>query len=408
MKHCKPIKTCIACGGKKLLPTLDLNDQPLANNFRKQKNTKGEDRYPLAVNRCNDCNHLQLTHVVDPKIIYSHYLYVSGTSKTYVNYMQWYARFVAEQISDKFTVKNVLDIGCNDGSQLDAFRDLGWVTFGVDPAENLYEQSRQKGHTIWCAFWNKETAKNIKNKFDVITTQNSFAHIPDPLTYLELARDRLADDGRIFISTSQSDMVLNGEFDTIYHEHISYYNANSMNCLAERAGLHLVDVVKTSIHGTRYIFTLAKQPLNEYRMANTLAMEVVAGLMCEETYDKWSKDVRELLVTLKNQIDTYKKQGYTILGYGAAAKGMTLINASNIALDAVIDDNPLKQGLYCPGTEIPVVSINYIELLKDSKQKIVFIPLAWNFYEEIKNKIKAKRNKSGDLFLRYFPSITTE
>jgi len=408
MKNCKPIKTCIACGGKKLLPTLDLNDQPLANNFRKEKNTKGEDRYPLAVNRCGDCNHLQLTYVVDPKIIYSHYLYVSGTSRTYVEYMQWYAHFVAEQISDKFTVKNVLDIGCNDGSQLDAFRELGWVTFGVDPAENLYEQSRQKGHTIWCEFWNQETAKNINNKFDVITTQNSFSHIPDPLTYLELARDRLADNGRIFISTSQADMVLNGEFDTIYHEHISYYNANSMNCLAKRAGLHLVDVVKTSIHGTSYIFTLAKQPLNKYRMANILAMEVVAGLMREETYDKWSKGVADLLARLKRQIDSYRKQGYIIVGYGAAAKGMTLINASKIQLDAVIDDNPLKQGLYCPGTTIPVVSIDYLNEIKNSDKKVVFIPLAWNFYNEIVQKIRCQRDNKDDMFIKYFPDITHE
>jgi SAM-dependent methyltransferase len=321
--------------------------------------------------------------------------------------MDWYARFVTEQLADKYTVKCVLDIGCNDGSQLDSFRNLGYSTFGVDPARNLYSTSSQKGHTVWCAFWNKETAKHINNQFDVITTQNSFAHIPDPLAYLELARDRLADNGKMFISTSQADMVLNGEFDTIYHEHISYYNATSMQALARRAGLYLVDVVKTPIHGISYIFILAKQPANEQRIANIIAMEAGPGLDRAQTYTDWALGVKDLMTRLREQIEEYQAWGYHVIGYGAAAKGMTLLNASGIRMDAVVDDNPLKQNTWCPGTSIPVVSSEYIRGIP-ATQRVVFVPLAWNFYSEITRKIRTIRDNRRDIFLRYFPTIKTE
>jgi 2-polyprenyl-3-methyl-5-hydroxy-6-metoxy-1,4-benzoquinol methylase len=409
MNNCKSILSCLACGGNSLKLALDLNDQPLANNFQTHAGVNDDDLwFPLAVNRCEDCNHLQLTHAVDPRVIYTNYLYVSGTSKTYVDYMDWYAKFVDEQHINfhDYGRISVLDIGCNDGSQLDAFKKLGFDTYGVDPAENLYEATSKK-HTTWLGFWDASTADKIHQKFDVITSQNAFAHIPEPLEYLQLAREYLKPNGKIFISTSQADMVLNGEFDTIYHEHISFYNAESMRRLAERAGLHLVDVVKTPIHGTSYIFVLSKHKLNPHRMQNILSMETAAGLQNEKTYTDWAAGVNDLLVNLKDQIDTYRNY-YTIVGYGAAAKGMTLINASDIHLDCVIDDNPLKQGLYCPGTTIPVVGIDWLDSVKDPKETIVFVPLAWNFYSEIKRKIKQRRDNQNDMFLRYFPRIITE
>jgi SAM-dependent methyltransferase len=317
--------------------------------------------------------------------------------------MDWYARFVREQFRHWPTT--VLDIGCNDGSQLDAFRRAQFKTYGVDPARNLYDATQAKGHTVICDFW--PTEQEFDTQFDVITAQNSFAHNPNPLNWLLAAAQRLKHDGKIFISTSQADMVLNGEFDTIYHEHISYYNAYSMKCLAERAGLYLNDVVKTPIHGTSYIFVLSKKPANQAGVENILAMESAAGLQTPSTYTDWATGVNDLLVKLKDQIDEYRNY-YTIVGYGAAAKGMTLLNASNIHLDCVIDDNPLKQGLYCPGTAIPVVGINWLDTITDPKENVVFIPLAWNFYAEIKKKILAKRNNKDDLFLRYFPTIKTE
>ena len=127
----------------------------------------------------------------------------------------------------------------------------------------------------------------------------------------------------------------------------------------------------------------------------------------DSTYQVWANGVDKLLADLKDQITEFRGWGYRCIGYGAAAKGMTLLNASGIKLDAVVDDNPLKQGLYCPGTTIPVVSSDYIRQLADT-DRVVFIPLAWNFYAEIKQKIQAIRTHEDDLFLRYFPTITTE
>lgn len=405
MEHCTPITECLACGNRELVLTLDLQDQPLANNFQEHSGVKDTDLwFPLAINRCNHCNHLQLTHAVDPAIIYTHYLYVSGTSQTNRDYMKWFAGFVREQFRHWAT--SALDIGCNDGTQLDFLKAQQFQTYGVDPAENLHPLS-SKNHTVVCGFWDEASAGQLGRDFDAIVAQNSFAHNPNPLPWLQLAKEYLRTDGKIFIQTSQADMVINGEFDTIYHEHISFYNARSMKLLAERAGLYLVDVVKPPIHGTSYIFVLAKQPANEYRVANILAVEEALGLQSAETYTTWAANVNDLLVRLKDQIEEYR-QYYTIVGYGAAAKGMTLLNASDIHLDCVIDDNPLKQGLYCPGTTIPVVGIDWLDTVTDPKEKIVFIPLAWNFYAEIKKRIQSKRNNPEDLFLRYFPTIRTD
>ena len=404
MTDCRPITECLACGQADLELTLDLGHSPLANNF-KDGPSQPEPSYPLAINRCGHCNHLQLTHAVDPSLIYTHYLYVSGTSGTYLEYMDWYANFVREQF-DRWPDGGVLDIGCNDGSQLNAFKKIKLQTFGVDPATNLHAKS-SANHNVVLGFWDEDSASRLGRDFDIITTQNSFAHIPDPLAYLKLARDYLRNDGKIFISTSQADMVPNGEFDTIYHEHISYYNAYSMKCLAERAGLYLNDVIKTPIHGTSYIFILSKKPTNRARVENILAMEQALGLQTARTYTNWAQGVQELVVRLKNQIEEYQHYGYQVIGYGAAAKGMTLLNASGIHLDAVIDDNPLKQGLYCPGTTIPVVSSSYITGITD-RSKVVFVPLAWNFYDEIVKKIRVIRNNDNDMFLRYFPEIRTE
>ena len=159
------IKNCLACGSKKLSEILNLNKQPLANSYQKNLYKK-EKKYELKVNTCLKCTHLQLSIAVDPKIIYRNYNYVSSTTKTYLNYMNKFYKFCIKN-SSKFIKKNILDIGCNDGSQLDVFKKNNFKTFGVDPAKNIYKISSKK-HKIYCSFFDKKIVKKINQKFDLI------------------------------------------------------------------------------------------------------------------------------------------------------------------------------------------------------------------------------------------------
>lgn len=389
---------CLACGSKHLFPSLTLGKQPLANNFISEKIDLPV--YPLGVNVCNNCYHVQLTHTVDPKIIYSNYLYVAGTSQTLKDYSKWFAGYVSERLTG--LSYNVLDIGCNDGTQLDCFTKHNMKTYGVDPAENIYATSSEN-HNVICDFFGPNIVNKLpKVKFDAITAQNVFAHNPNPLEFLQTCTQLMDDHTQLFIQTSQADMILNNEFDTIYHEHINFFNVNSMNELAKRANLNLIDVIKTPIHGNSYVFVFSKLIKREYHISNIIKSE--SKLLDIKTYDDWKENTIKNMSTLKITMNDFKANGYVIVGYGAAAKGNTLLNYIDTPLDLIIDDSPLKQNLYAPGTNSPIKSIDALkELSKDTK--ILFMPLAWNFFTEISKRIKAVRNEPQDKFLKYFPNV---
>jgi 2-polyprenyl-3-methyl-5-hydroxy-6-metoxy-1,4-benzoquinol methylase len=389
--------SCLACGSTDLELAIDLGIQPLANNFLKDNST--ESKFPLALNLCRKCFHLQLTHTVNPKIIYDNYLYVSGTSKTLKDYSNWFAGYVDETI-DRVSY-NVLDIGCNDGTQLNSFKSLGYNTYGIDPAKNIYEYSKIN-HNVICDFFGKHIIGKNLPEFDAITAQNVCAHNPNPLEFLETCHDLMSDHTLLFVQTSQADMILNNEFDTIYHEHVNFFNVNSMNELSKRAKLNLIDVLKTPIHGNSYVFVLSKTIDRSYYIQNLITME--AKLLRLETYRRWQTTVVANLQILKDTLLNYKDNKFKLVGYGAAAKGNTLLNFADIKLDFIIDDSPLKQNTFTPGTKIPVTSIDVLNNIH-ADDKVLFIPLAWNFFNEISNKIKQKRNNKNDVFVKYFPKV---
>ena len=407
MSDFKHIDRCVCCDSDNIKLLLDLNKQPLANSYH--DNSKKLEKYPLGVNLCQDCYHIQLTDVVKPDLLFKDYLYVSGTTKTLRDNFKWFVDFVLEYAANcrwnwpNPRVQSVLDVACNDGTQLDYFKERGVETYGVDPAENLWELS-SKNHDVKCEYFDSIF---FGFKFDVITAQNVFAHNSNPKKFLDDCEEIMHDHSFLFIQTSQAEMILNNQFDTIYHEHVSFFNVNSFNELVKRTNLQLIDVIKTSVHGISYLFILSKHPYNEQKVKNEIEVERQRGLLSQKTYGNYRENVLKIGRNFRRVVSEHRRQGYKIVGYGAAAKGMTFLNFTNIKPDVIIDDNELKQNLYTPGTNV-VIKPNWFLKQYKEHDKILFVPLAWNFYDEIRKRILKARDNKNDKFLRYFPSVKVE
>lgn len=387
------LNKCLCCDSTDLTLVLNLNDQPLANSYPTDKD-QPEDFYPLALNYCNNCTHLQLTHGVNPNLLFKNYLYVSGTTQTLRDYFDKFVNIVTSHMPCQGPYK-VLDIACNDGSQLDAFKKQGHLTYGIDPAINLHELS-SKNHNVVCDYFTNESVSKLNiDKFDVIIAQNVFAHNTYPKDFLNICKDKLSHDGRLFIQTSQADMVKYGQFDTIYHEHVSFFNTRSMATLANNVGMYLEDVFKTDIHGTSYVFVLTK----DINSDNTKMLCLNEPKQTLQVVEQFANKAINVVNSLQDELNVMK--GCYLVGYGAAAKGNTLLNFGEIDLDYIVDDNPLKQGLYTPGRKIKIISLD--EMIKIAGDRaVVWIPLSWNFFNEIRQRIKDKYVEPT-AFVKYFP-----
>lgn len=396
------INKCRCCDDEKLTSILDLGMHPLANSYvSKPQKIK---TFPLKLMLCNKCFHLQLSVLVKPDLLFKNYLYVSGTTKTLNDYFKYFAKFSIDRFKkiNKKNPLNVLDIACNDGTQLDKFKEKKLSTFGIDPAENLHVLS-SKNHKVFCGYIENYISEK---KFDIIVAQNVFAHVDNLDIFISKVKNSMNQNSIFFIQTSQANMLLNNEFDTIYHEHLSFFNAFSMITVLNKHGLFLNNIYKTPVHGTSYVFEIGLSK----KLGNTAEVfleEFKSGFFNIDFYKNYAKKCLNCVQNLKEKIDIYKKKKYNIIGYGAAAKGNTLLNFANISLDYIIDDNPLKQGMYTPGMNIPIVPIQKLNEFS-KKDKICFVPLAWNFYEEIKNRIEKLRNFKVDKIIKYFPFYDEE
>ncbi|MCJ2051367.1 class I SAM-dependent methyltransferase [Methylobacterium sp. J-070] len=394
------IRQCLACGSEDLHTFLDLGDQPLANSCHRFDEVL--QAYPLAVRVCKTCWHCQLSGAVDPSKLFEHYLYVSGTTETLRNYFADFVTKVEGRVGNR--PLRVLDIASNDGSLLKLFRNKNHIVQGVDPAKNLECLSISNGVPTKVAYWSEEVAQSFDVKFDVVVAMNVLGHVADPLSFLKACAHAVSSEGRVFIQTSQALMIKNGEFDTIYHEHHSFFCCNSFQKLANRSGLKLVNVEHVPIHGTSYLFELAPQGANDkceqYFEINH--QELQLGYREIATYSRFAERSHAISDHVGDLVRWHRADGYKIVGYGVAAKGMTFLNFSGIELEYIVDDNPLKVGLFTPGTNTEIVGKDTLEHDRD---RLLIVILAWNFYPEIVKRIRDARRGKSDRFLTYFPSI---
>lgn len=398
-----PLTQCLACGGDRLKSYVDFGDQPLANAFHKSK--QEQDRFPLGLNVCLDCYHSQQHVAVDPDRIYLDYPYVSGTSRSLQEYFRSFVLHVENSMGDGHPL-HVLDIASNDGSLLREFKAREHVVFGVDPAHKLAPDDIA---TV-PEYWNERGSKALRGAgagaFDVIVAMNVLGHVDNPLEFLCLCKKWLAPGGRIYIQTSQAHMLRNAEFDTAYHEHISFFTCRSMLALAAGAELVLDKISHVPVHGTSYLFELVDRTTQAELDSFSIALdEKLHGYYAEAVYGAFWSHAEILIDNVQSTLALARKEGYRVAGYGAAAKGMTFMNVSGIELEFVVDDSPLKIGKMCPGSQTPVVMLGDKRVNEDERP-LFWVILAWNMADEIKAKIKARRPLHDDRYMVYYPKLS--
>lgn len=384
----RPLPRCLCCDGE-LAPLIDFGLQPLANTY------DVTEKFPLAVNRCTECFHLQLSESVDPNILFRDYTYFSGTSKTALRFFDDFADTALSYVPN---ADGAIDIACNDGTQLDAFKKRGLTTYGVDPADNLVKLAAAKGHFVTRAlFEDLGMCYSIRHPL-IITAQNVLAHTPRPLDFLKTCAQLMRDNTRLFVTCSQANMIQMGQCDTIYHEHISYFNTFSMMKLINRAGLMLVDLLLNPIHGTSYVFVIAKQTMAPatFRISERFAEESLSGLFHAETYNQWVLRVHNKIAAFRGKVNALRDKGYLLVGCGAAAKGISLLNMAGVKLDCLIDTTPAKQWRIASG--MVIWPFEHLAQFK-ADQPVAFIVLAWNFYDEIVENVKKQRDQPDDIFI---------
>ena len=368
-------------------PFLDLGTTPLANSYLKREQVADERRYPLAVCYCPACKLVQITAQVPPEELFTEYAYFSSFSDSFVEH----ARQMAESLIARCNLgrtSRVLEIASNDGYLLRHFQSAGVPVLGVEPARNIAAEARRRGVPTLSRFFGPDAVGEILERFgqaDVIIGNNVLAHVPGINGFLGAVARCLKSAGvAVFEFPYLKDLLDQGEFDTIYHEHVFYYSLSAVRELARRASLELCDVAWQSVHGGSLRVFLQHPGATPVQPAvgKMLADEEACGLTQPYVYSRFGERVAALREELVSMLGRLKSEGKRLAAYGAPAKGNTLLNYCGIdksVLEFTVDRSPHKQGMLLPGSHIPILAPE--ELLARKPDCAVILP--WNIADEI-------------------------
>ena len=398
---------CRACLAPHPHLFLALGDHPPANSFvRPGEQFRELPTYALDAQACLECGLIAVADQI-PADFFEHYLYVpSSASSMHVHFAG-----LASVLKDIAKGGQIVDIGCNDGLLLSACNAMGCNTVGIDPAANLAEIARTRGVRVEVGYFTSGSAGPIRDRIgraSVIVTTNTFNHIGDLHDFMAGVRTLLADDGCFVVEVPWSkDLLEKNEFDTIYHEHVSEFSLLSLKKLGAFFDLDIVDVHRLDIHGgSMRVFMRDKRSGAERApiVDSMLAEELEAGILSAATYEDFADRVKGVGTELAAMLKGFNEKGLKVAGYGAPAKGNTLLNYFGIGpdkLEYLVDRNALKQGLLSPGMHIPIRSPDAI--VTDAPD--VLLVLAWNFFDEIKEQQKEFIERGGR-FLVPLPTPT--
>jgi SAM-dependent methyltransferase len=406
---------CRICANEIGEPFLSLGNSPLSNAYLSKDDLKrNEWYYPLDLYVCDKCYLVQLEEFEAPKNIFSaDYAYFSSYSESWLEHCRRYS----ESVVKRFALDHrslVVEIGSNDGYLLQFFKRYKIPILGIEPAAGVAEEAIKRGVPTEIAFFNTSYAKQkLQNgrQADLIIGNNVLAHNPNLNDFVEGLQIALKPDGVITMEFPHLLRLVEGnQFDTIYHEHFSYFSFRAALTLFAKHDLEIFDVEEIPTHGgSLRIYVKHKNDVSNsrtHRIEELLEKEATAGLFNLETYHKFGENVKLTKRVLLHYLITIKNSGKQIVGYGAPAKGNTLLNYCGIRtdfLDYTVDRNPAKQGKFLPGTHIPV---KHPDVIKEDKPDYILI-LPWNIKDEIIEQLSYVRGWGGK-FVIPIPTATIE
>ena len=400
----KKVTQCRACGSEELLSYLNLGEHPLANSLLHSQHALVK-KYPIEMLYCDDCNLSQLSVVVDPHVIYRDYVYHSSVSETFKKHCREMAKTLRE-LYDAEGDPLVVDIASNDGCLLEQFKAEGYYVMGVEPSENLVKESEAKGISTIHDFWGKEAADRVP-ACDFITATNVLAHVDDVKSFVKLAAGKLRaySKGVMVVEVPYlKNLIFTNQFDTIYHEHLSYFLLKPLLILFSSCGMSIFKVEEYPIHGgSLRVYASPYDRETDGSVLRMLMEEYRAGLYSYRTYEDYADNVATVRHDLQMILNDCRLRGEKVAGFGASAKGISLMNycgITNIDVSYIADDTPDKQGKYTPGSGIPIVSRDNF----DTNHPDYIMLTAWNFSDEMKKKTE----KVGARYIVPIPNVRVE